>query len=68
MHVLEEYRGKRYALSITRVMVKKLLETGKVPFAHIEETNTASMNLALKAGFRKCGRVHWVYLSAAQPA
>jgi len=58
-------RGKGYALNVTRAMIRKLLEMGKVPFVHIEETNTASMNLALKAGFRKYGRVHWVYLSAA---
>lgn len=62
LHVLEEFRGKGYALDVTRTMIKKLLETGQVPFVHIEESNIPSMNLALKAGFKKYGRIHWIYL------
>lgn len=67
LHVLEEFRGKGYALSITRKMIQMLLERGQVPFVQIEEANLPSMSLALKAGFEKYGRVHWIYLKS-QPS
>ena len=53
LHVLEEFRGKGYALSITRKMIQMLLERGQVPFVQIEEANLLMMSLALKAGFEK---------------
>lgn len=62
LHVLEEYRGKGYGKSITVAMVKKLLEAGDIPFLHIEEENANSMELAMKAGFRKDRPVHWIKL------
>lgn len=36
--------------------------TWELPFVHIEEDNIQSMNLALKSGFKKYGRVFWVKL------
>ena len=63
LNVLEEYRRKGYGTDVTVAMVKKMLELGKVPFVHIEEENEKSMNLALKTGFRKDRRVHWIKFS-----
>jgi len=62
MNVLEGYRRRGYATAVTAAMVKKLLERGELPFVHIEEDNYKSMNLALKTGFRKHGRVYWIKL------
>lgn len=63
LNVLEGYRGKGYGTAIMAAMVKRLLELGEVPFLHIEEDNHKSMSLALKTGFRKDRRVHWIKLS-----
>ncbi|MBE6064991.1 GNAT family N-acetyltransferase [Clostridium cochlearium] len=62
LNVLEEYRGKGYGTDVTVAMIKRLLELGELPFVHIEEDNIKSMNLALKAGFRKDRRIHWIKL------
>jgi len=60
LNVLEEYRGRGYATKVTVAMIKRLLEIGEVPYVHIEEENEKSMNLALKTGFRKDRRIHWI--------
>ncbi|MDP4182136.1 MAG: GNAT family N-acetyltransferase, partial [Bacillota bacterium] len=62
LNVLEEFREKGYGMRITAVMIKQLLELGELPFVHIEEENTKSMSLALKAGFKKDRRAHWIKL------
>jgi len=62
LNVLEEYRGKGYGTSVTAAAVKKLLERGEVPFLHIEEDNMKSIGLALKTGFRRDKRIHWIKL------
>jgi FR47-like protein. len=62
LNVLEDYRRKGYGMDVTVAMIKRLLELGQLPFVHIEEDNVKSMNLALKAGFRKDRRVHWIKL------
>lgn len=63
LNVLEDYRRKGYGMDVTIAMTKRLLELGELPFVHIEEDNVKSMNLALKAGFRKDRRVHWIKLN-----
>jgi 8-oxo-dGTP diphosphatase len=63
MHVLGEYRRRGYALRITEAMVSRLVAAGEVPFVHIKESNAASMELAVKAGFRKDRRIHWIKLA-----
>lgn len=60
LNVLEEYRRRGYGYDVTIAMIKKLLEQDEVPFVHIEENNEKSMNLALKTGFRKDRRIHWI--------
>ncbi len=61
LHVLEEYRGRGYAQDLTYKMIEYLREENQIPFVHIEENNTKSMNLALKIGFQKDRRIHWFY-------
>jgi 8-oxo-dGTP diphosphatase len=58
--VLKDYRRKGYAHSLTLSMIHKLREMGKLPFVHIEESNSKSMNLALKMGFTRYGRISWI--------
>lgn len=62
LHVLEEYRRRGYAALILQVMAARLLAAGEMPFLHVEESNTASMDLAVKAGFRRDRRIHWIKL------
>lgn len=60
MHVIEKYRKKGYGYGLTMAMIDRLRNMGKVPFVHIEEDNYRSMGLALKAGFTKDRKVHWI--------
>lgn len=62
LNVLLEYRRKGYGTDVTVAMIRRLLQIGELPFVHIEEDNIKSMNLALKAGFRKERRIHWIKL------
>ncbi|MCK4258728.1 MAG: GNAT family N-acetyltransferase [Halanaerobiales bacterium] len=61
LHVLDEYRGRGYAQDLTYKMIKYLRKQNQIPFVHIEENNISSMNLALKIGFQKDRRIHWLY-------
>lgn len=60
LHVLPEYRKKGYGYELTVALTTRLYGQGKLPFIHIEEDNEKSMNLALKVGFVKDKRVHWL--------
>lgn len=60
LNVLEDYRKKGYAYNLTMATIEELRKIGKIPFVHIEEDNEKSMNLALKTGFIKYGKIHWV--------
>ena len=62
LHVLDNYRKRGFAYQLTVEIVDKVRQQGKIPFIHIEKTNTKSMNLALKLGFQKDRRVHWFEL------
>ncbi len=59
LHVLDEYRGRGYAYDLTVYLIARLREQGRLPFVQVEDTNTKSMNLALKLGFRKDRRIRW---------
>ncbi|MGD0236833.1 MAG: GNAT family N-acetyltransferase [Syntrophorhabdales bacterium] len=59
LHVLDDYRGRGYAYDLTADLITRLRERKRIPFVHVEETNTKSMNLALKLGFRRDRRLHW---------
>lgn len=59
LHVLPEYRRKRYGRDITVDLINKVRKAGKIPFVHIEENNTNSMSMAIGLGFRKDRIVNW---------
>ena len=61
LHVLEEFRNKGIAQDLTYYIIKKVREKNKIPFAHIEENNIKSINLAKKLGFKKFKQVHWLH-------
>ena len=62
LQALEEYRGKGYALAVTRTVVEAVRAQGRVPFVHIEESNVKSLGLAKKMGFVPDRRVQWFEL------
>lgn len=59
MYTLPDYRGKGYAYDLTRDIVNKTIESGRIPYIQIVQSNHKSIGLALKAGFVKHGEVHW---------
>jgi len=59
LHILDEYRNKGYAMTLSVSLIKILRTMGEVPFVHIEPQNYQSMNLALKAGFQKDRMINW---------
>ena len=60
LHVLEDYRRRGLAYKLTAYLIHRLRKEGKIPFAHIEETNLKSMGLVMKTGFRRDRNVHWL--------
>lgn len=62
LQAIAEYRGKGYALAVTRAVVAEVRAQGKVPFVHIEESNVKSLSLAKKMGFVTDRRVQWFEL------
>lgn len=59
MYTLPAYRGRGYAFLLTQDIVNKTLKSGRIPYIQIVKGNTKSEQLALKAGFKKHGDVHW---------
>lgn len=62
LQVLDDYRGRGYAKLLMKTIVNRLIDCGRIPFAHIEEDNIASRNLCTSIGFEKFGMIHWVKL------
>jgi 8-oxo-dGTP diphosphatase len=60
LNVLEDYRRKGYAKELTLAMIRELRKQDQTPFLHIEKDNYKSMNLALKMGFEKFGKINWI--------
>lgn len=56
IHVLDPYRRRGYALSLTSAIVKDILRRGKIPALHVQTENTASLDLVRKLGFRRLRR------------
>jgi ribosomal protein S18 acetylase RimI-like enzyme len=56
IHVLEPYRRRGFALSLTSAIVKDILRRGKIPALHVQEENTASLDLVRRLGFRRARR------------
>lgn len=63
MYTKKEHRNKNYALEVTIDLAKKILESGKIPFLHIIDSNKMSPSLASKAGFTKHSYVNWFGIS-----
>jgi len=59
LHVLEPFRRLGYGAALTQWMIRRVLDTGRVPFVHIEATNGKSLGLALKTGFLPAGEIWW---------
>lgn len=59
LHVLDDYRRKGHAYELTVYLIGEIRVQGRIPFVHVEETNTKSMGLALKVGFRRDRRLCW---------
>jgi len=59
LHVIEEFRRRGIAEKIMKYLVNTILESGNLPFAHIEKKNFPSMNLAMKLGFKKDREATW---------
>lgn len=62
LNVLPEHRKKGYAYELMLAIIKELKKRNRISFLHIEENNIKSTNLALKLGFKKDRRIHWVKL------
>ncbi len=62
LHVLPEYRRKKYGYNITLLLTEKLRQKGKIPFVYIEKENMKSINLVLNLKFEKQKGLHWFQL------
>lgn len=60
LNVLPGFRRKGYATEITSALINRIRAEGGIPFIHIEDVNSRSMNLALKMGFKKDRNVYWM--------
>lgn len=60
LHVLKEYRGKKYGTEIVLSLSNQCRALGRIPFAQIEETNQKAVKLVSKLGFVKDRRVTWI--------
>ncbi|HEY7588513.1 MAG TPA: GNAT family N-acetyltransferase [Thermoplasmata archaeon] len=59
LHVLEEYRGKGYAKSVSSALVKDILARGKTPALHVYVDNGPSLQLTAALGFHRVTRQIW---------
>lgn len=59
MYTLPEYRGKGYAYELTKDIVNKTIDSGRLPYIQIVHGNIKSEKLAEKAGFIKHADVYW---------
>ncbi|SCY10691.1 GNAT family N-acetyltransferase [Alkaliphilus peptidifermentans] len=59
LHVMPEYRKNGFGKAVTIDIIHKLRQQGKLPYVHIEEKNTASMNLAQSMGFKADKEICW---------
>ncbi|MDD5360705.1 MAG: GNAT family N-acetyltransferase [Ignavibacteria bacterium] len=62
LHVLAEYRRKGFGKKVTKDLIRKVVESGRLPFVHIQEENIFSMKLAKGLGFRRDKIVNWFEL------
>jgi hypothetical protein len=62
LHVLPEFRRKKYGFNITLLLIEELRQKGKTPFVYIEKENMKSINLVLNLNFKMHKGLHWFQL------
>lgn len=60
LHVMERFRKRGYARSITTTMINAVFEKGKTPICHIFKDNEPSVRLTEEMGFRRRGEHIWL--------
>ena len=59
LHVLEPYRGKGYARSVSSALAKDILRRGKIPALHVKMDNVPSLELTASLGFHRVKKQVW---------
>jgi hypothetical protein len=59
MYTLKEHRKKGYAVTVSKDLIKKIIDFGFQPYVHIVVENTASRKLAESLGLVYWGDVLW---------
>ena len=59
MHVLDAYRRKGYARVLTLDVINQVYAQGRIPYLHIEDSNTGAMSVVASLGFERDRLVHW---------
>lgn len=67
MYTKDKFRKRGYALDVTIDITANILESGKIPYLHINETNNMSPGLAKKCGFVKYGHADWFGIIVGMP-
>ncbi len=60
LHVMERFRKRGYARSITTTMINAVFEKGKTPIGHVFKDNEPSLRLTEEMGFRRRGEHTWM--------
>lgn len=59
LHVLDGFRGRGYAKSLSSALIKQTFAKGKVPACHVYTDNPASIRLMESLGFRRVCTQAW---------
>ncbi|MBN2464449.1 GNAT family N-acetyltransferase [candidate division WOR-3 bacterium] len=59
LHVVEKYRGRGMARTLTTALAERMLLLGIQPFVYILATNKTSIRLTAGMGFSRAGRFSW---------
>lgn len=59
LHVLEPYRGRGYAKTVTTANCRAVFAKGKIPACHVHVDNEPSLGLTEGLGFRKVRQQAW---------
>ena len=62
LHVIPEYRRQGFGISLTIDLINKIRKLGKIPLVYIEPTNTNSLSLVKKLGFKTHKNINWLAL------
>lgn len=68
MYTKKAYRRQGLAEVVTRDLIQRIIEGGKVPYLQIVDGNEKSHGLARKSGFEKVGDCAWFGIIAGQPS